>query len=159
MQIGKNSVVTINYTLKNDAGDVLDTSEGKQPLGYLHGAGGLLAGLEKALEGQEQGAALHVDLAPQDAYGVPNPSLVQTVPASAFGNNKVQAGMQFQAQGPQGTQVVRVTRIDGDKVTVDGNHPLAGQTLHFDVSVVNVRPGTPDEIAHGHVHGAGGHHH
>lgn len=160
MQIGKNSVVSIHYTLTDPTGTVIDSSQGRDALPYLHGAGNIIPGLENALLGKAKGDNIKVVIQPEQGYGVKNDKLIQRVPKTAFqGVPEVKVGMQFQAQGPQGTQVVRVVDVSGDNVTVDANHPLAGVTLHFDVTVDNVRPATPEEIAHGHVHGPGGHHH
>lgn len=161
MQIAKNTVVTIDYHLTDPQGQVLDSSRGKQPLAYLHGVGGIIPGLETALNGKSAGDTLSVTIPPEQAYGVKNPQMVQDVPRSAFqGVADIQPGMQFQAQGPQGqVQIVTVVKVTPDTVTIDANHPLAGVTLNFDVTVVSVREATPEEISHGHVHGPGGHHH
>ena len=117
MQIAKNTVVSIHYTLKDNSGKVIDTSDGGAPLTYIQGIGNLIPGME------------------------------------------VTAGMQFQAQGDHGAQIVTVTEVGLESVTVDGNHPLAGVELNFDVEVMSVRAATKDELDHGHVHGEGGHHH
>jgi len=169
MQVGKDAVVTIDYTLKNSEGLVLDTSEGRQSLPYLHGNGQLISGLEKALEGKGAGDKLAVTIPPEEAYGARNEQLVQVVSKSAFqGVPEIKVGMQFRTQGGGtqgaqggggGVQVVTITKMEGDQITVDANHPLAGIPLHFDVTIKEVRPATKDEIAHGHVHGPGGHHH
>jgi len=161
MQVANNSVVTIDYTLTDPQGKVIDSSEGKQPLPYLHGAGNIIPGLERELAGKAAGDKVKVVVQPQDGYGVRDDKLVQVVPVAAFqGVGQIQAGMQFRAQGPQGQmQVVTVTKVEGDNVTVDGNHPLAGITLNFDVTIKTVRPATPEELEHGHVHGPDGHHH
>lgn len=160
MQISKDAVVHIHYTLKNDAGEVLDSSEGAEPLAYMHGNGNLIAGLEKALEGKQSGDSLQVSIPPAEGYGVRDASLIQEVPRSAFGGiSKVEVGMQFQAESNYGPRTVTVTQVTGDTVTVDGNHPLADETLHFNVQVVEVRAASEEELEHGHVHGAGGHHH
>ena len=161
MLIAQDKVVLIHYTLKNDSGEVLDSSSGGDPLAYIHGQGNLIAGLEKALEGRQSGDKLNVSVEPSEGYGERDDSLVQQVPRRAFGGApNVQPGMQFHAQTSQGhTRVVTVTRIQGDMVTVDGNHPLAGENLHFDVEVAEVRDATEEELEHGHVHGPGGHHH
>ncbi|ALO45234.1 FKBP-type peptidyl-prolyl cis-trans isomerase [Pseudohongiella spirulinae] len=159
LMIGKNAVVGINYTLTNDAGEVMDTSEGRGPLNYLHGANNLIPGLEKELEGKTTGATFKTTIQPADAYGESNPEMIQTLPLEMFkGVEKVEPGMGFTAQGPQGQQHIVVTEVNGDQVTVDGNHPMAGKTLHFDVEVVSVRDATEQEIEHGHVHD-GGHDH
>ncbi|MCE8019525.1 peptidylprolyl isomerase [Halomonas sp. MCCC 1A11036] len=160
MQIAQNSVVAFHYTLTNDAGEVLDSSEGRQPLTYLHGAGNIIPGLEKQLEGREAGDKLNVTVAPDEGYGEVQPQLVQEVPRDAFqGVESVEPGMQFQAQTQGGPLMVTVTKVEGDTVTVDGNHPLAGQKLNFDVEIAEVREASQEEIEHGHVHGEGGHQH
>ena len=160
MQIAKNAVVQIHYTLKNDAGEVLDSSEGADPLAYLQGYGNLIAGLEKALEGKKVGDSLTVSIPPEEGYGVRDENLMQDVPRSAFeGVPKVEVGMQFHADSNHGPRTVTVTKVADDTITVDGNHPLADQTLHFAVDIVEVRAATREELSHGHVHGPGGHHH
>jgi len=156
MQIARDAVVMIHYTLKNDAGEVLDSSSGHDPLAYLQGHGSIIPGLEAALEGKVAGDKVQATIAPENAYGMKEPGLVQQVPRRAF-QGEVRAGMQFTAQTEAGPRTVVVTRVQGDMVTVDGNHPLAGETLHFDVEVTEVRVATEEELAHGHVHGAGGH--
>ncbi|SDD15915.1 FKBP-type peptidyl-prolyl cis-trans isomerase [Aquimonas voraii] len=157
MQIADRCVVSFHYTLTNDAGDVLDSSSGREPLSYLHGAGNIVPGLESALEGREAGDSFKVSVAPEEGYGVHHEGLVQQVPRAAFaGVDEVQIGMEFHAQGPQGPLAVTVTAVDGDTVTIDGNHPLAGQTLHFAIEVTGVRQATLEESLHGHVHGPGG---
>ncbi|OIN59470.1 FKBP-type peptidyl-prolyl cis-trans isomerase [Arsenicibacter rosenii] len=156
MQISRHKVVGIHYTLRDDNGNVLDSSEGRDPLYYLHGEGNLIPGMEEGLEGQSAGASLKLDVTPEKGYGQLDPEMVQQVPRSAFGGQEVKPGMQFHTN--QG-QVVTVTDVTPDAVTVDANHPLAGQNLHFDVEVVEVREATTEEIAHGHVHGPGGHQH
>jgi FKBP-type peptidyl-prolyl cis-trans isomerase SlyD len=160
MQITKNAAVQIHYTLKNDAGEVLDSSEGAEPLAYLQGNGNLIPGLEQALEGKRAGDALSVTIAPEEAYGVSDASLVQDVPRSAFeGIADIEVGMQFHAESNHGPRTVTVTKVAADTVTVDGNHPLADQTLHFAVQIIDVREASSEELSHGHVHGPGGHHH
>jgi FKBP-type peptidyl-prolyl cis-trans isomerase SlyD len=160
MQISKNTVATIDYTLTNPQGQVLDTSKGGEPLSYLHGVGGIIPGLESALEGKQTGDNLSVTIEPDQAYGQRSEELVQEVPRRMFqGVENIQPGMQFRAQGPQGQQVVTVVGIAGDNVKIDANHPLAGVTLKFDVNVVGVRDATQEELSHGHVHGTGGHQH
>lgn len=160
MKIAKNQAVQIHYTLKNDAGEVLDSSDGAEPLAYLQGHGNLISGLEAALEGKRAGDKLNVSIAPVDGYGVHDASLVQEVPRSAFkGIDDIQEGMQFRAESNQGPRMVTVTKVTEATITVDGNHPLADQTLHFAVEVVDVRAATEEELSHGHVHGPGGHHH
>jgi len=160
MQISKDLVASIHYTLKNADGEVLDTSEGQEPLHYVHGANNIVPGLEQELEGKTTGENLAVVVAPADGYGEYNPELIQELPKEMFaGVDSIEVGMEFQAQTPEGgMQIIEVKSIDGDKITVDGNHPMAGQTLHFDVEVTDVREATADELEHGHVHGEGCNH-
>lgn len=159
MQIADRCVASFNYTLTNDAGEVLDTSNGREPLAYLHGAGNIVPGLEKAMEGKSAGDSFKVAVDPAEGYGERHDALVQVVPREAFqGVDDIQPGMQFQAQSNQGVMSVTVTKIEDGQVTVDGNHPLAGETLHFDIEVTEVREATAEELEHGHAHGAGGAH-
>ncbi len=160
MEITSDRVVTIHYTLKDDGGAILDSSAGGEPLAYIQGHGNLVAGLEKALEGQQDGNTLAVVVAPADGYGTRDEALIQRVPKRALqGAGDIKKGMQFQARTDDGMRLFTVTAVVGDMVTLDGNHPLADQTLHFDVQIMNVREATTEELEHGHVHGAGGHHH
>ena len=158
--IGANSVVSIHYTLKNDAGDVLDSSNGSTPLTYLHGAQNIIPGLESELQGKSTGARFETSIPPEQAYGETRAELVQVIKREMFqGVESIEPGMSFTAQGEGGRQQqVRVTAVSGDEVTIDANHPMAGMTLHFTVEVVEVRPGTEQEIAHGHVHQHGADH-
>lgn len=160
MQIENACVASIHYTLKNDAGEVLDSSAGGDPLMYLHGAGNIISGLEQALSGKSEGDTLNVSVAPEQGYGEHREDLVQSVPRDAFqGVDQIDVGMRFQAESSQGPMVVTVTAVDEEAVTVDGNHPLAGQNLNFEVEVVEVREATAEEQDHGHPHGPGGHQH
>lgn len=160
MQITSGKVVSIDYTLTNDQKQTLDSSVGGEPLAYLHGVGQLIPGLEKALEGKKAGDALKVSVPPADGYGVRDEKKVTVVSRKQIqGVGELAEGTRLQAEGPHGMQIVTVTRIEGDKVTLDGNHPLADENLHFDVTVRDVRNATAEEISHGHVHGPGGHHH
>lgn len=160
MQIEKHKVVTIDYTLTDDGGQVLDTSEGREPLAYIQGIGNLVAGLEEALEGKSAGDSLTVAIPPEKGYGVRNDDLLQVVARDMFqGVDNLEVGMQFQAQTDDGMQIIQVMQVEGDEVTVDGNHPLADMNLNFEVTVVEVRDATAEELDHGHVHGPGGHHH
>lgn len=154
MKIEKNKVVSINYTLKNNDGEVLDSSDGKEPLAYLHGQGNLIPGLESELEGKTEGETFKTEISPADAYGEYNDALIADVPKDRFqGVEDISEGMEFQAQTSDGgSQIVRVTEVGDDSVKVDANHPLAGETLHFDVTVAGVREATKEEIDHGHVH-------
>lgn len=160
MQIGKHMVVTMDYTLTDDEGNVIDSSQGHQPLTYVHGIGAIIPGLEKALEGKQAGEQLHVTIEPAQGYGERHEALTQVVPMDRFeGVETLEVGMQFQAETENGMHVVTVTDIEGGNVTIDANHPLAGQHLTFDVTIRDVRPASAEEISHGHVHGPGGHHH
>lgn len=160
MQIGERTVASFHYTLTNDAGTVIDSSAGRSPLTYLHGAGNIVPGLEKEMAGRQVGDVFDVVVAPEEGYGMPNPMMIQVVPREAFqGVETLEVGMEFQAQTPQGPMSVAIARIDGEQVTVDGNHPLAGMTLHFAIEVTAVRDASLEELTHGHVHGEGGHHH
>ena len=160
MQISKDSVVSMAYTLTNDEGQVIDTSAGGEPLVYLHGAQNIIPGLENALVGKEVGDKLTVNVVAADGYGEYNPELVQVVSKHLFGGvENIEAGMQFHAQTDYGMQVVTVAAVEGDEITVDGNHPLAGQNLNFDVEIMDIREASSEELEHGHVHGAGGHQH
>ncbi|MDP6039878.1 MAG: peptidylprolyl isomerase [Candidatus Latescibacteria bacterium] len=160
MQIEKHKVALLEYTLTNDSGEIMDTSEGNEPLAYIQGIGNLVPGLEEELEGKSQGDELKVTVPPEKGYGVRDDGLIQVVDKSVFqGVDELQVGMQFQAQGDDGVQVIWITEINNDEVTIDGNHPLAGENLTFDLKVVEVRDATEEELDHGHVHGPGGHHH
>lgn len=158
MQVKENHVVQIDYTLTNNQGQVLDSSNGKQPLAYIHGHGQIIPGLEQALEGKAAGDKFDVTIPAEQAYGEHRPDLVQQVPASAFaGVEKVEPGMRFQAETDQGPIPVTVTAVTDEAVTVDANHELAGQELNFAVKIEAVRAATETELDHGHVHGADGH--
>lgn len=158
MQITDNAAVLFHYTLTTPDGEQLDSSRGEEPLSYLHGAGNIIAGLEDALTGKAVGDTFTVTIPPVQAYGEVDDSMVQVVSKKMFDDMEIEVGMQFHADVSHGSGIITVVNIDGDDVTVDGNHPLAGETLIFDVEVVEVRPATADEIAHGHIHGAGCHH-
>lgn len=160
MRITKDAVASIEYELKDDTGEVLDTSKGHGPLAYIHGAGNLIPGLESELEGKASGDSFKVRIAAEDAYGARNEDLVQDVPRSRFPEEaEIEPGVQFQAEGPAGIEIVTVIAVEEETVKLDGNHPLAGVNLAFDVTVVDVRDATPTELEHGHVHGPGGHAH
>ncbi|HUY84798.1 MAG TPA: peptidylprolyl isomerase [Steroidobacteraceae bacterium] len=160
MDITSGRVVTIHYTLKNDASEILDSSAGGDPLAYIQGHGNIVAGLERALEGRKSGERFAVTVAPADGYGQRDPALVQQLPKRALqGAGEITRGMRFQTRGEDGMRVFTVTAISGDMVTLDGNHPLADQNLYFEIEVIEVRAATAEEIEHGHVHGHGGHHH
>ena len=159
--IGENSVVTVNYTLTDDAGKVLDSSDGSKPMVYLHGTGSIVPGLEKALVGKGAGDSLKVRVAPADAYGELIPDGIKTIEQAAFeGVDVVEVGMAFDAEAPDGTeQQIVVTKVEGDNVTIDINHPLAGVALNFDIKILSVREATEEELDHGHSHEGDGHSH
>lgn len=160
MKIADKTVVSIDYTLKDDSGNIVDTSEGSDPLVYLHGANNIIPGLESALVGKAVGEQISVRVPPEQAYGVRDDEKMQAVPKSLFGDEDIKVGAQYHAAGPQGQHLtVTVVGISDDEVTVDGNHPLAGFHLNFDVKIVDVRDASEEELAHGHVHGPGGHQH
>lgn len=154
MQIAENYVVSMNYTLKDEKGNILDTSEGKEPLDFLYGKGMIIPGLEKALEGKEKGDSLKVTVEPEEGYGTYNEQAIGEVSKDNFQEGmEPTVGMQVQAQDPNGNvQIFTITEIKDETVMLDGNHPLAGQTLYFDVDIADVREATPEEIEHGHVH-------
>lgn len=160
MQIADKTVVSIHYTLTNALGETIDSSVGQDPLVYLQGAQNIIPGLENALTGKTVGDALQVTVEPAEGYGEIRDELIQEVDRSAFqGVDDIDVGMQFMAQTPWGEQPVTVVKVEGGQITLDGNHQLAGETLNFDVEVVEVREATAEEVEHGHVHGPGGHHH
>ena len=160
MLVEKNRVVTLHYTLRDEQGRVIESSAGRAPLSYLHGKGNIIPGLEQALGGTSAGDKVDVTVAPEQGYGRHDDRLVQIVPRNRFSEGtELAPGMQVRATGPQGPRLVTVVRVERDFVTVDGNHPLAGRTLVFSVSIAEVRKATHEEITHGHVHGSGGHHH
>jgi FKBP-type peptidyl-prolyl cis-trans isomerase SlyD len=160
MQVSAQKVVHIHYTLTDEAGEVLDSSEGQEPLAYIHGLGNIIPGLENALLGKAAGDKVQVTIPPEEAYGVRDEGMIQTVPIEAFhGVDEILPGMQFHTETPDGVQMVTVLKVEGEEVILDGNHPMSGLTLNFDVEVKEVRDATAEELSHGHVHGAGGHHH
>ena len=160
LQITTNAVVSIHYTLTDKTGEVLDTSAGQEPLAYLHGRGNLIPGLEKELEGKEKGVKLTVTVPPEEAYGIRDENLVRKVSRSSFKEiQDLQTGMQFQSKAGDDIEIYTVTKIEGEEVTIDGNHSLADETLTFDVEVTAVREATEEELSHGHVHGPDGHNH
>lgn len=160
MQVAKNSVVSLNFELSDSTGQLLEKSE--QPISYLHGGyDGIFPLVEEALEGVAEGESVAVTLDPDNAFGEYDDELVRVEPRDVFPTDGLEVGMQFQAgaEGSDEDVVFTVTDITPDSVVIDGNHPLAGQTLLFKCTVEGVRPATAEELAHGHVHGAGGHHH
>ena len=153
MQITNDHVVSMHYTLTSPDGEVLDSSEGKDPLSYLHGHGNIIPGLEKQLEGKTVGDKLVAEVPAAEGYGEHNPALVVEAARSQFPEGvDLQPGMRFQAQTPEGNRIAEIKKIEGDTVTVDTNHPLAGVDLTFKVEITSIRPAKPDEIDHGHVH-------
>jgi len=160
MKVADKTVVSIDYTLKDDSGNIVDSSEGSSPLVYLHGASNIIPGLESALDGKTAGEQISVRVPPEQAYGVRDDEKMQAVPKSLFGDEDIKVGAQYHAAGPEGQHLtVTVVSVTDDEVTVDGNHPLAGFHLNFDVKIVDVREANEEELAHGHVHGPDGHHH
>lgn len=159
MQVANKLAVSIHYTLTNSAGKQLDSSIGAEPLVYLHGEGNIIPGLELGLVGKTAGDKFNVTVPAAQGYGEYDAERVQTIPRSMFeGIDEIELGMMFEADVSHGPGIVTVTNIDGDDITIDGNHPLAGEDLTFDVEVLEVRLATADELAHGHVHGEGCHH-
>lgn len=160
VQIEKEKVVAIHYKLTSSDGQTLDSSEGNDPLHYLHGFGNIIPGLEEELEGKKEGDKLSVTIPPEKAYGVRNDQNMLQVKKDQFeGVEEVKIGMQVQTQSEKGVQLFTVSKMFGDTVILDGNHPLAGETLSFDVEVMDIRDASKEELEHGHVHGPGGHHH
>jgi len=160
MQIDKDMVVTLNYVLKDSLGNLIDESQ-DGGFEYLHGSGNIIPGLERELVGKSVGDNISVEIAPEEAYGARDESLLKTVSMDLFENSKeVEVGKRFSAQTPDGNMhTVTISEVKGDEVVIDTNHPLAGVALHFQVDVVSIRPASAEEIAHGHVHGPGQHNH
>ena len=160
MQIADNRVITLNYTLKDDQGNIIDSSQDGS-FAYLHGAANIIPGLESALLGKSAGDAFSVTIEPAQGYGERNEAMTQVVPRNMFETDaQIEVGMQFHAESPDGQPIqVTVIAVSDEDVTVDANHPLAGVNLNFDITVLDIREATAEEIEHGHVHGAGGHPH
>lgn len=160
MQIEKDLVVSLAYTLKDNDDNIIDKSDDGS-FCYLHGAMNIIPGLENALTGKTTGDELSVTVAPEEGYGPRDDERIQEVPREMFPEDQeITAGMQFHAQNPDGHEImVVVTKVEDGKVTVDGNHPLAGVELNFDVKIMEIRAATAEEIEHGHVHGPEGHQH
>ena len=159
MQVADNTAVSIHYTLTNDEGEVLDSSIGDEALVFLQGSGNIISGLEKAMVGKVAGDKFNVRIAAEEAYGELMDDMIQVISRDMFeGVDDIEVGMQFHADVSFGTGVVTVVSIDEENVTIDGNHPLAGVALTFDVEVIDVRVATEEEATHGHIHGAGCHH-
>ncbi len=158
--IKNGKVVDLAYSLKSSKGEVLDQSSKEDPFTYLHGAQQIVPGLETALAGLNIGDKKQVTVTAAEGYGEVNSDLKLTVQRAQFPPNaQIEEGMQFETQTPDGQGIVfTIEKVEGDKVSIDGNHPLAGQNLHFDVEVLNIRDATQDELDHGHAHGPDGHH-
>lgn len=155
MTVENQKVITINYTLKNADGEIIDQSNDGS-FCYLHGAQNIIPGLENALTGKTKDEKINIVIPPEEAYGEYNSAITQIVDRAMFGDEELEVGMQFQAQGEDGGLIlITISAIDGDNITIDGNHPLAGVTLHYDVHVVDVRDATEEELSHGHVHSHG----
>ncbi|HIG52626.1 MAG TPA: peptidylprolyl isomerase [Candidatus Latescibacteria bacterium] len=161
MQISEQKVVTMNYEVVDSQGQLIDRSEEGGPLAYIHGTGQLIPGLETALEGRGKGDKVAVDVAPEQGYGKRDEEGVQTVTRNQFDDSvEIKVDMQFEAQDDdEGHQIVTVVAVDGENITLDTNHPLAGKALHFEVEILEVRDASAEELSHGHVHGPGGHDH
>jgi len=159
MLVAKNKVVVFDYRLTDEQGALIEESQNTGPFAYIHGTNSIIPGLEAALEGKQSGEALTVSVEPSKAYGERDDALVAVVPRDRFESDHVEVGMRFQTETPHGMRVFIVTEVNDAEVTVDGNHPLAGQALTFDVNIVEVRDATAEELSHGHVHGPGGHDH
>lgn len=160
MVVQKNTVVSIHYTLTNDSGDVVDSSIDHTPLDYIQGLGHIVPGLEKALEGKSVGDKFKVVVSPEEGYGVRDEEMMDRIPLSSFPDvETVEAGMEFFADGPNGPVSITITAVEGDEALVDGNHPLAGQNLNFEIEVMGVRAATSLEVEHGHAHGDDDEHH
>jgi FKBP-type peptidyl-prolyl cis-trans isomerase SlyD len=159
--IKKDSVVNLSYSLKNSKGEELDKSDQSQPFAYLHGMGQVVPGLEKALEGLVVGDKKEVTVPPAEGYGDYVPTLKTQVERSNFPKDvDIKPGMQFEAEDEGKQRIIfEVISLEGDKINIDGNHPLAGETLHFSVEVTGIREATQEELSHGHAHGEGGAHH
>lgn len=160
MTIEDKRVVTMHYKLTDDSGQLLDESQ-DNPLLYIHGTNSLIPGLEKQLEGKTIGDKITTSVPPEEGYGPVMPQLIQNLPKDTFqGVENIEVGMEFEASNENDEKmIVRVEAIDGEEITINGNHPLAGKTLNFDVDIVDVREASEEELGHGHVHGEGGHQH
>jgi len=159
MQIENNKVATLSYHLKNAQGELLDKADAGQPFIYLHGANNIVVGLESRLAGKTMGDSVSAVVPPEEAYGVRDDSLTQEIPRNMFENmdeTMLVAGAQFEAQTNAGREIITIVSVSDDTISIDANHPLAGETLHFDIEVLSVREASAEEISHGHVHAAGG---
>jgi len=154
MKITDNCIVFMNYTLTDDDGTTIDTNVGGDPMPYLHGGNNIVPGLEKELVGLETGSKVQVAVQPEEGYGPVIPEAIATIDKDAFGDiEDIQPGMQFQAQGPEGQiQIITIKEVTDEGILVDGNHPLAGKVLNFEVEITEVREATAEELEHGHPH-------
>jgi FKBP-type peptidyl-prolyl cis-trans isomerase SlyD len=161
MKVEKGSVVSVDYQLHFGDGKVVDASAEGEPMSYIHGEGQIVPGLERALGGLSSGDVRQVVVSPEDGYGEHDARGLQEVPKNAFPTGLEPAvGMELMAQGPGGEAVpFTIREVKPETIVIDLNHPLAGKTLHFDVTIREVRAATPEELEHGHVHGADGHEH
>lgn len=161
MPIGANKVVTLNFTLKDEQGNILDTTENAQPFSYISGQEQILPKLEAEVDTMLIGGKKHISIPAAEAYGEYNEEVVQVVGRENFPQDfLLEVGMQYIASAPDGTKMpFTITNVEGDDITIDFNHPLAGKDLEFDIELLDVRDATPEELAHGHVHGPDGHHH
>ena len=160
LPIQKNHVVSIDYTLKNDEGVVIDTSSGGSPLAYLHGSGALIPGMEKALEGKSEGDDFTISISPADGYGDRDDNLIHKVKRKELAHlPDLALGMELEVETDNAPLILTIIDINDEEVVLDGNHPMAGQNLNFEIQIREVREATADEISHGHVHGPGGQHH
>lgn len=160
MVISENKVVSMHYTLTNASGKVLDTSRNGNPLSYIQGIGNIISGLEDALEGKSKGDTVNAVIPPEKGYGVRDENLVFKVNKDEVSIGRdIEPGMRLQAENDNGMFIVTVKEVGDKEITLDGNHDLAGETLHFDVEIMDIRDASDEELAHGHVHGPGGHHH
>lgn len=159
MIISKNSAVYFQYSLSDETGDTIDASPENEPMAYLQGHNNIIPGLEKEMEGKKSGDVMVVTVEPKEAYGERKEEMVQQIPRESFKAEDIKIGMRFEATTPNGAVSVVVADLTDETVTVDGNHPLAGKKLTFDVRISDVREATKEELTHGHIHGPGGHQH
>jgi len=160
LKIENKKVVAIHYTLTDNNGQVVDSSDGGDPLYYLHGFGNIIPGLEDALLGKTMGDKISVTIPPEKAYGIYNENdKIQAQKSQFKGMDDLKIGMDIQTRTKEGIKMYRIEKIFGDTVILDGNHALAGETLNFDVEIMDIREASDEELQHGHVHGPGGHHH
>ena len=156
--IARDKVVSMNYTLTDAAGNVLDASKG-EPMEYLQGHQNIIPGLESELEGLKPGDRKQVTVQPEQAYGTHNPELIFALALEQFGGQAPQTGMMVQLQSPEGDMMATIVKVENNEVILDANHPLAGKVLNFEVEIMDVRPASTEELSHGHPHGPHGHHH